>query len=71
MTIERFDALLTFDQNLQYQNNFMEYTLTVFVLVAPDNSYLTLKLLVPEIIEIISRGISPGPVEVKLRAKSK
>ena len=66
MTIERFDALLTFDQNLQYQNNFMEYTLTVFVLVAPDNSYLTLKALIPKIVDIINQGISPGPVEVKL-----
>ena len=33
MTTEGFDALLTFDQNLRYQQNFMEYTLTVFVLV--------------------------------------
>ena len=66
MTNEGFNALLTFDQNLQYQQNFKDYTITVFVLVAPDNSYLTLKPLVPKILEIINLGISPGPVEVKL-----
>ena len=65
MTNEGFDALLTFDQNIQYQQNFKDYTLTVFVLVAPDNSYLTLKALAPKIVEIISRGISPGPIEVQ------
>ncbi|MEO9004507.1 MAG: hypothetical protein ABI288_07210 [Ginsengibacter sp.] len=27
-----FDALLTFDKNLQHQQNFAKYTLTVFVL---------------------------------------
>ncbi|CAN5509553.1 hypothetical protein BH11BAC5_BH11BAC5_00190 [soil metagenome] len=34
-----FDALLTFDKNLQYQQNFLKYTITVFVLSAYINSY--------------------------------
>ncbi len=34
-----FDALLTFDKNLQYQQNFSKYTITVFVLTAKINSY--------------------------------
>ncbi|MBD2722458.1 hypothetical protein [Hymenobacter armeniacus] len=33
-----FDDLLTFDKNLQHQQNFSKYTLTVFVLHAPINT---------------------------------
>ena len=63
---EKFDALLTFDQNLQHQQNFKKYTLTVFVLVAPDNSYLTLKKFVPKIREYLDLGLLPGSIEVRL-----
>lgn len=34
-----FDALLTFDKNLQHQQNLAKYTLTVFVLTAKINQY--------------------------------
>lgn len=37
-----FDALLTFDKNLQYQQNFAKYNIAVIVLNAPDNRYLTM-----------------------------
>jgi hypothetical protein len=66
MTEDRFDALITFDQNLQHQQNFKKYTLTVFILVAPDNSYVTLKELVPKILAIINIGPVSGPIEVRV-----
>ncbi len=66
MTAENFDALITFDQNLQHQQNFKKYTLTVFDLVAPDNRYLTLKDLVPKVLALIDKGLVSGPVEVRL-----
>ena len=65
MTTEKFDALITFDQNLQHQQNFKNYSLSVIVLVAPDNSYLTLKDLVPKIKNIITGGLKSGPVAIK------
>ncbi len=34
-----FNSLLTFDKNLQHQQNFKKYTLTVFVLSAINNTY--------------------------------
>ena len=34
-----FDALLTFDKNLQQQQNFTKFAITVFVLSAKINSY--------------------------------
>lgn len=37
-----FDALLTFDKNLQYQQNFKKYTLAVFILSARNNTYVEL-----------------------------
>lgn len=65
MTDEKFDALITFDQNLQYQQNFKNYTIAVIVLNAPDNSYDTLSKLVPVILKLIDAGLKPGAVEIK------
>lgn len=62
----KFDALLTFDKNLQYQQNFARYTVAVLVLNAPDNSYLTLKYLVQRIKEVLTTDLKPGPIEIKL-----
>jgi len=36
----QFDALLTFDKNLQHQQNFKTYAVTVIVISAPNNTYL-------------------------------
>ncbi|EMR01175.1 DUF5615 family PIN-like protein [Cesiribacter andamanensis] len=49
LVADTFDALLTFDKNLQHQQNFNTYTIPVLVLNAPSNTYLTLKELVPNI----------------------
>jgi hypothetical protein len=53
MISENFDALLTFDKNLRYQQNFKKYSITVFVCNASDNSYQTLSKLVPAIKEMM------------------
>ncbi len=65
MIAEKFDALLTFDQNIQHQQNFKKYSIAVIVLTAADNSYLTLKTLLPKIKELLSKELVPGPVEIK------
>jgi hypothetical protein len=44
-----FDSLLTFDKNLQHQQNFVKYTIAVFVLSAKINSYEELTKLTPRI----------------------
>jgi hypothetical protein len=64
LTENNFDALLTFDKNLQYQHNFTNYTVTVIVLNAPDNSYLTLKTLVEKIKTVLTVKLKPGPIEI-------
>ncbi len=60
MMSENFDVLLTFDKNLQHQQNLSKYGLPVFVLHAPDNSYLTLKTLVPKIKIALEQKLIPG-----------
>lgn len=58
-----FDALLTYDKNLQYQQNFIKYTITVFVLTAKINQYKELTRLIPQIKEYLKSGQMPvGPV---------
>lgn len=47
MLAENFNVLITFDQNLEHQQNFEKYSITVFVLVAENNTYQILSELVP------------------------
>jgi hypothetical protein len=58
-----FDALLTFDKNLQHQQNFLKYTITVFVLTAKINWYRELTKLTPKVKEVLNSEQMPiGPV---------
>jgi predicted nuclease of predicted toxin-antitoxin system len=64
MIADGFDALLTFDKNLQYQQNFNKYSLPVILLNAPDNSYITLRELVPKLKTTLSQPLIPGPIAI-------
>ena len=66
MVADDFDALLTFDKNLQYQQNFQKYTLTVFVLNAPVNTYAVLTLLSAQVNATLVKGnLSNGPFVIQ------
>ena len=66
MVAEGFEALLTFDKNLQHQQNFSRYTLTVFVLTAPINQYQVLTLLAPQVNKMLASGNLPaGPIVIQ------
>jgi len=61
-----FQALLTFDKNLQHQQNFQKYTITVFILSAFSNTYPELAKLSSKVHEYLSKETLPiGPVIVK------
>jgi predicted nuclease of predicted toxin-antitoxin system len=66
MLDEEFDALLTFDKNIQYQQNFETYPIPVIILNAENNTYLTIKPLIPQIHEILSgsSNLNIGPNEI-------
>ena len=67
MISEQFDALLTFDKNLQHQQNFKRFNLTVFVLSASSNTYNQLTRLSTIILQKLERGNLPtGPVVITL-----
>ncbi len=61
-----FEALLIYDKNLQHQQNFLKYSITVFVLTAKINSYTELTKLTIKIKEHLNSGHMPaGPVIIK------
>lgn len=49
MIADGFDALITFDKNLQHQQNFEKYPVAVIVLTARSNQYRFLQPLVSSI----------------------
>lgn len=60
-----FDALLTFDKNLQHQQNFSKYTITVFVLTATINQYAELTKLTPKVNRYLNGGqMQVGPIVI-------
>ncbi len=60
---DSFNALLTYDKNLQHQQNFSKFTITVFVLTAKINRYIELTKLTPKIKEYLNVGQMPvGPI---------
>ena len=65
MMKEDFDALLTFDKNLQHQQNFEKYSICVFVLVAKSNVYSEITILSKIVLDRIeSADLPKGPVIV-------
>jgi hypothetical protein len=60
-----FDALLTYDKNLQHQQNFLKYTITVFVLTAKINQYMELTKLTEKIKYYLNSEQMPvGPIVI-------
>jgi len=60
-----FSALLTFDKNLQYQQNFERYPISVLLLSARDNQFNTLRALMPAVIEKLNAPLVPGVIQIK------
>ncbi len=59
-----FDAFITFDKNLQFQQNFKKYLIPVLVLNAQDNTYQTLMHLTGKINLMLQSKLEPGPIEI-------
>lgn len=65
MLEENFDVLLTFDQNLEHQQNFDKYPITVFVLIAENNTYQILRGLVEIIKSELAESLRKGATKIK------
>lgn len=59
---DNFSAFITFDKNLQYQQNFNKYPIPILVLIAKDNTFLSLVKLIPKIHDALKGKLSPGPI---------
>lgn len=55
----QYDVLVTVDQNLQYQQNLNTFALAIVVLKAKRSTYPMLKLLMPQVLEVLEK-IKPG-----------
>ena|SRR5690349_4052249 len=65
MIKDGFDALLTFDKNLQHQQSFAKYPICVFVLVAKNNIYSELTILSATVLDRLETADLPkGPVVI-------
>jgi hypothetical protein len=62
-----FDVFLTFDKNLEHQQNFKKYTVAVFILSAAINRYNILTALTPRIKSYLEAGLVPNspPIVIK------
>jgi hypothetical protein len=66
-----FDALLTFDKNLQHQQNFQKYTITIFVLSTVNNTYMELTKLSPKVHGYLNQKSLPvGPTIIAVEQAS-
>ncbi len=60
-----FDVPITFDKNLQYQQNFSKYTIAVLVLSARINTYEELTKLSAKILNCLATDLSAWPIIIK------
>jgi len=65
MITENFDALITFAQNLEHQQNFEKYPIAVFVFIAAKNTYQVLNELVPNIRAELEKPLPKGAVKIQ------
>ena len=67
MLKNNFTILLTFDKNLQHQQNFSKYTISVIVLNAEINTYAELTKLSPRIRKLLHmNSLSAGPIVISM-----
>lgn len=64
MLSENFKVILTFDRNIEYQQNFRKFSIPVIILNAPDNTFDTLKNYAEKIISVLDSPLEPGVFEI-------
>ena len=60
-----FDAFVTVDQNLQFQQNLMALPLPVVVLAAPDNRFETLAPYAPTLLRVLEQPLRRELVRIE------
>jgi len=65
MRREGFHALIRFDKNMEYQQNFGKYDIPAVVLDAENNTHAVLRALMPKVLPLLDAGAEPGPHAVR------
>ncbi len=65
MLAEDFQALFTFDQSLEHQQNFAKYPIAVFVFIAKNNTHQILSELVPNIRMELEKPMPIGVIKIQ------
>lgn len=60
-----FDALITCDKNLQFQQNLVRYPTPVIVLDMYTNAYPVLKKITPYLLDLLKKKLPPGAIILK------
>ncbi len=64
MLKEGFKALITGDKNIEHQQNFKDYPIPVIILNTTFLFYDSIKVLAPEIIELLSNSTKAGVIKI-------
>ncbi len=62
---DHFDVFITSDQNLSFQQNLIKYNMTIIVLCPRRNQLSDLLLLVPALMEVLSKSFSRQVIYIK------
>ena len=60
MVQHSFDALITVDKSLGFQQSIQEFPVLIFVLKARRNTHILLKDLIPRVLEVLRNNPLPG-----------
>ena len=66
MLSDGFEALVTGDKNIAFQQNFQRYPIPVLILNAFSNDYQTIRLFAPKMEEWIRKGLPTGPFLIEM-----
>jgi predicted nuclease of predicted toxin-antitoxin system len=65
-----FNCFITIDNNLSFQNNFINYPISVIVLIANDNTYKTIMELFTKILDCIKDNFTGAKVLIHNKYRS-
>jgi len=65
MLSSNFNLMMTFDKNIEHQQNFRKFSIPVVILNAPDNTFETLKNYSEKIRSVLDSPLEPGVIEIK------
>ena len=60
MLSDGFEVFITFDKNMQFQQNFEKYAIPVIVLNAENNTYLALVKLLHQMLTLLNGDLKSG-----------